>query len=59
MGSSERKKEIRRRRHRTKKLDHFKKKVASANTSDKQVIANKIWHLTPGASVVIKSLSIG
>jgi hypothetical protein len=59
VGCSERRKEIRRRRHRTKKLGHFKKKVESATTSDKQAMANKIWHLTPGAAVVIKQLSIG
>jgi hypothetical protein len=55
VGCSERKKEIRRRRHRREKFAHFRRKLATANASDKQNIANKVWQLSPGAAVVVKN----
>ena len=51
--SIERHKEIRRRRHRRKKVDHFKRKLEKANPSEKNVIAAKIRRLTPGANELI------
>jgi hypothetical protein len=58
MGCSERKKEIRRRRHRRQKLTHFKARLAKATVSEKAVIANKLRNLTPGADVVIRALQL-
>lgn len=58
MGCSERKKEIRRRRHRKEKLDLFGRKIVKANTSEKQVIAQKLRRLTPGAEVLIARMAL-
>ena len=58
MGASERRREIKRRRHRRKKLTHLKKRVEKANASEKAVIATKIRELTPGAEQVITTLSL-
>ena len=48
MGCSERRKEIKRRRHRKKKLTYFAKKAEKASTSEKGLLAEKIRSLTPG-----------
>ena len=53
MGISERGKEIKRRRHRRKKLEHLSKRLKKATVSEKSVIAAKIRNLTPGAEVLI------
>lgn len=53
MGISERGKEIKRRRHRRKKLVHLAKRLKKATVSEKSVIAAKIRNLTPGAEVLI------
>ena len=58
MGCSERNKEIKRRRHRRRKLDHFKNRLTKATVSEKAVIASKIRDLTPGAEVIIQNLAI-
>ncbi|MDG2381952.1 MAG: hypothetical protein P8N76_09775 [Pirellulaceae bacterium] len=58
MGCSERRKEIKRRRHRRKKIDHFKKRVAKATVSEKTVIAQKIREITPGAENLIVTLEL-
>ena len=52
-GISERGKEIKRRRHRRKKLVQLGKRVKKATVSEKSVIAAKIRNLTPGAEVII------
>ena len=52
-GISERGKEIKRRRHRRKKLEHLAKRLKKATVSEKNVIAAKIRNLTPGAEVII------
>lgn len=52
-GISDRKQEIKRRRHRRKKLTHFKKRLKKATTSEKTAIADKIRNLTPGCEVVL------
>jgi uncharacterized protein (DUF1919 family) len=55
---SERKKEIKRRRHRLKKMAQFVRKLRKATVSEKAVIADKLRALTPGANVIIGSLEL-
>lgn len=55
MSLSERGKEVKRRRHRRKKLNVFARKLKKATVSEKQVIAEKIRNLTPGAETIIKA----
>jgi hypothetical protein len=50
---SERKKELKRRRHRKKKLDIFARKLKKATVSERGVIAEKIRGLTPGCEHII------
>lgn len=57
-GCSERAKEIKRRRHRRKKLEIFKRKLVKASASEKQHIATKLRALTPGAEALITNLSL-
>jgi hypothetical protein len=54
-GISERHKEIKRRRHRRKKLDHFSKKLQKATVSEKMMIAEKLRNMTPGCEVIIQN----
>jgi len=49
----ERKKELRRRRHRRKKLAQLAKRLKKATVSEKAIIAEKIRKLTPGAETII------
>ena len=58
MGSSERQKELRRRRHRRVKIDHLKKKLKDASASEKTVIAEKIRRLTPGSEDILAKLEL-
>lgn len=58
MGCSERQKEIKRRRHRRKKLEHYKRRLSKATVSEKLHIANKLRQLTPGAKDLIETLSL-
>jgi hypothetical protein len=58
VGISERGKEIKRRRHRRKKLGHFAKRLKKATVSEKATIAAKIRNLTPGAEAVIDRLQL-
>lgn len=58
MGSSERRKEINRRRHRKKKMAKLTARSAKATVSEKQVIASKIRNLTPGANEIIDRLGL-
>ena len=55
MPISERKKEIKRRRHRRKKMEHYKQKLTKANESEKTVIVQKLRDLTPGAENIISN----
>lgn len=57
-GISERAKEIKRRRHRRKKLTVFNRKLKKATTSEKQVIAEKLRNMTPGAETIIMNLNL-
>ena len=52
---SERKQELKRRRHRKKKFEVFARKLAKATVSEKTVIAEKLRRLTPGCEVVIEA----
>jgi len=54
-GISERAKEIKRRRHRRKKLTHFAKRLKKATASEKASMATKIRNLTPGATTIIEA----
>ena len=58
MGSSERRKEINRRRHRRKKVNHYKKRLDKATVSEKLVMAGKLRELTPGAPRIIETLGL-
>ena len=53
MGISERGKEIKRRRHRRKKLSHLAQRLKKATVSEKLMIAAKVRNLTPGAEALI------
>ena len=55
MGCSERQKELRRRRKRREKLDHFRKRLVKATQSEKIEIARKLREMTPGAKQIIES----
>ena len=58
MGSSERQKEIKRRRHRKKKMAEYRRKVEKASVSEKAHIAQKIRKLTPGADDLITRMAL-
>lgn len=55
---SERKRELKRRRHRRKKLVRIVRKMEKASVSEKVVTANKIRSMTPGAEVIISRLGL-
>jgi hypothetical protein len=57
-GISDRKQEIKRRRQRRQKLEHFKRKLKKATTSEKLVMAEKIRKMTPGAEFIISNLAL-
>ncbi len=54
MRSSERKRELRRRRHRARKIGVFARKLEKATVSEKGLIAEKLRALTPGGEEVIR-----
>jgi len=58
VGSSERAKEIKRRRKRRAKLKVFRAKVKKASVSEKGEIARKLRAMTPGAEGLIAELSL-
>ncbi len=58
MPISERKKEIKRRRHRKKKYAIIARKAAKANVTDKAGMAVKVRNMTPGAEVVIERMGL-
>lgn len=49
----ERRKEIKRRRHRRKKMAAFQRKLKKATVSEKVVITGKIRAISPGANMII------
>lgn len=54
MSISERKKELKRRRHRRQKYETIARKLRKATTSEKAMIAEKLRALTPGAEQLIQ-----
>jgi hypothetical protein len=50
---SERKRELRRRRHRSKKVSILARKLGKATVSERTVIAEKLRALTPGGEQII------
>jgi hypothetical protein len=58
VGISEREKEIKRRRHRRKKLAHFAKRLKEARPSERAVIIEKVRQLTPGADAVFANWEV-
>ena len=56
--SNERRKELKRRRHRKKKMHILRRKLESANTSTKADIVEKIRSLTPGADHILANLGL-
>jgi len=52
---SERRKELKRRRHRRKKVGLFKRKLAKATVSEKAIIAEKLRNMTPGGQPIIEA----
>ena len=50
---SERKKELRRRRHRRKKVSILGRKLEKATVSERTVIAEKLRSLTPGGDEIV------
>ena len=58
MPSSERRKEIKRRRHRRKKMGQFAKRLKKATVSERAVISEKIRLLTPGGPEIIEKWGI-
>ncbi len=53
MGCSERRTEIKQRRHRRKRIQQYKSRLKKATVSEKAMIAEKLRLLTPGAEVLI------
>ena len=58
MSISERKKELKRRRHRRQKYKIFKRKLATATVSERAIIAEKIRNMTPGCWKVLADLEL-
>lgn len=58
MPCSERRKEIKRRRHRRKKLSQMANKLPKATVSERAVISEKIRLLTPGGPKIIENWGI-
>jgi len=54
VAGSERKRELRRRRQRSKKYALIEKKLEKATPSEKQALAAKLRKMTPGAEELIK-----
>ena len=55
MSCSERKRELRRRRHRKKKVGILARKLQKATVSERAVIADKLRNLTPGGETMVAS----
>jgi hypothetical protein len=55
---TERQRELRRRRARSRKISNLSAKVKKANKSEKAVIAAKLRKLTPGAEQLISAWNL-
>lgn len=58
MSGSERKRELRRRRHRRKQVAKLTVKAGKSGPAEKLEIARKLRRLTPGADVLIERLGL-
>ena len=58
MAGTERQRELRRRRSRTKKVNLLKARAVKANKSERDAIANKLRRLTPGADQLINAMGL-
>lgn len=58
MPGSERRRELRRRRHRKLKVGQIKKRAEKASVSEKEVLASKLRSLTPGANQLIEAMGL-
>jgi hypothetical protein len=58
VGSIERRKELKRRRHRRVKVTQLKRRVGKATTSEKAAIAEKIRRLSPGGDTIVTQLGL-
>lgn len=54
MPCSERRKELKRRRHRRKKVSQFSRKLPKATVSERAAIAEKLRNMTPGGEEIIE-----
>ena len=52
---SERRKELKRRRHRRKKLGQLAERLKKATVSERSMISDKIRDLTPGGETVVRN----
>jgi len=52
---SERRKEIKRRRHRRKKLGQLAGRLKKATVSERAIISEKVRRLTPGGRAIVQS----
>jgi hypothetical protein len=57
-GILQRQRELKRRRHRTKKLNILKRRATKATASEKAHIAAKIRKLSPGGDVIVANLGL-
>ncbi|HEX4150028.1 MAG TPA: DUF6800 family protein [Pirellulales bacterium] len=57
-GISERAKEIKRRRHRRKKLNVFARKLKKATASERTLIGDKVRQMTTGAEIILKNFGL-
>ena len=55
---TERQRELRRRRSRSKKIDKYGRRAKTASPSEKTVLAQKIRKLTPGGEQIIERLGL-
>ena len=58
MSCSERRKELKRRRHRKKKITKLKDRAEKGSVADKATVAGKIRRLTPGGEGIITRLAL-
>ncbi|HEX3996933.1 MAG TPA: DUF6800 family protein [Pirellulales bacterium] len=57
-GISDRKQEIKRRRHRRKKLEIVKRRLKKSTASERSLFVEKIRKMTPGCDVVVANLGL-
>jgi len=57
-GISDRKQEIKRRRHRRKKIAVFKRRLKKATASERSLFVEKIRKMTPGCDEVVAHLGL-